>query len=58
MHAFTVQRTVQSARAMLDRLVKGMFAPNEVPPGFYSEISREMMLRPVQLRANARTPPS
>jgi pimeloyl-ACP methyl ester carboxylesterase len=45
--------TALSARAMLDRLVKGMFAPNEVPPGFYSEISREMMLRPVQLRANA-----
>lgn len=45
--------TALSARAMLDRMVKGMFAPNEVPPGFYSEISREMMLRPVQLRANA-----
>ena len=38
---------------MLKSMVKGMFAPNDVPPEFFSVLSREMMLRPVQLRANA-----
>jgi pimeloyl-ACP methyl ester carboxylesterase len=42
-----------SGRAMLNRLVKGMFAPNQIPADFFSALSREMMLRPVQLRANA-----
>ena len=45
--------TALSSRAMLNGLVKGMFAPAEVPPGFFSVMSREMMLRPVQIRANA-----
>jgi pimeloyl-ACP methyl ester carboxylesterase len=42
-----------SGRAMLNRLVEGMFAPTKVPVDFFSALSREMMLRPVQLRANA-----
>ncbi|MDB5742579.1 MAG: Alpha/beta hydrolase superfamily-like protein [Polaromonas sp.] len=45
--------TALSARAMLDGLVKGMFAPKEVPVNFLPTLSREMLLRPVQLRANA-----
>lgn len=45
--------TALSARAMLNGLVKGMFAPNKVPPKFLPILSREMLLRPVQLRANA-----
>lgn len=45
--------TALSARAMLKGLVKGMFAPNEVPENFLPTLSREMLLRPVQLRANA-----
>ena len=45
--------TALTGRAMLDRLVKGMFMPRQIPPGFFSVLSREMMLRPVQLRANA-----
>jgi pimeloyl-ACP methyl ester carboxylesterase len=45
--------TALSARAMLNRMVKGMFAPCEVPPGFFTVIPRELMLRPLQLRANA-----
>jgi pimeloyl-ACP methyl ester carboxylesterase len=45
--------TALSGRALLNRLVKGMFAPGEVPLGFFSILSREMMLRPVQIRANA-----
>lgn len=42
-----------TGRALLDKLVAGMFAPKPVPPDFFSWLSREMMLRPVQLRANA-----
>ena len=34
-----------TARALLDRTIRGMFAPNEVPPGFYPAVPREMMLR-------------
>jgi pimeloyl-ACP methyl ester carboxylesterase len=45
--------TALSARAMLNRVVRGMFAPNEVPPGFFDAVSRELMVRPLQLRANA-----
>jgi pimeloyl-ACP methyl ester carboxylesterase len=45
--------TALSARALLNRVVKRMFAPAEVPPGFYSAVARELMLRPMQLRANA-----
>lgn len=45
--------TAMSSRAMINKLVKAMFAPNDVPRGFFPALSREMMLRPVQLRANA-----
>jgi pimeloyl-ACP methyl ester carboxylesterase len=45
--------TALSGRAMIDRLVKVMFSPNDVPGDFFPELSREMMLRPVQIRANA-----
>ena len=45
--------TAVSARAMLGRVVKAMFAPNEVPARFHTTVSREMMLRPLQIRANA-----
>lgn len=40
-------------RLMLERLVKGMFAPCDVPEDFLRVVPREMLLRPVQLRANA-----
>jgi pimeloyl-ACP methyl ester carboxylesterase len=42
-----------SARAMMNRVVAAMFAPNKVPARFFPVLSREMMLRPVQMRANA-----
>jgi pimeloyl-ACP methyl ester carboxylesterase len=42
-----------SGRAMLNRLVQRMFAPADVPPDFFFALAREMMLRPVQIRANA-----
>ncbi|MBV9889768.1 MAG: alpha/beta hydrolase, partial [Rhizobacter sp.] len=42
-----------SARVMLDRLVHAMFAPQDVPPRYVATLSREMLVRPVQLRANA-----
>ena len=45
--------TALSARALLNKMVKMMFAPNQVPSNFFPLLSREMMLRPVQLRANA-----
>jgi pimeloyl-ACP methyl ester carboxylesterase len=45
--------TALSARMLLDGMVKGMFAPKKVPPTFIPLLSREMMVRPVQLRANA-----
>lgn len=45
--------TALSGRAMIDRLVKVMFSPNDVPDDFFPQLSREMMLRPVQIRANA-----
>jgi pimeloyl-ACP methyl ester carboxylesterase len=41
------------ARATITHMVKAMFAPNDIPPDFFPAISREMMLRPLQLRANA-----
>ena len=41
------------ARVSIKHMVKAMFAPNDVPPNFFPVISREMMLRPLQLRANA-----
>jgi len=45
--------TAISARLMLNRLVQAMFAPREVPGNFIPALSREMMVRPIQLRANA-----
>src|SRR4030095_16673752 len=42
-----------SARATLKGAVKGMFAPLEIPTHFFDTLSREMMLRPSQIRANA-----
>jgi pimeloyl-ACP methyl ester carboxylesterase len=45
--------TAVSVRLMLDKLVAAMFSPRDVPPGFLAALSPEMMLRPVQLRANA-----
>ena len=45
--------TPLAARAMLGKMVKGMFSPRPVPSEFNAVLSREMMLRPVQLRADA-----
>jgi pimeloyl-ACP methyl ester carboxylesterase len=45
--------TALQARLMLDKLVRTMFSPRDVPRRFLPTLSREMMLRPVQLRANA-----
>jgi pimeloyl-ACP methyl ester carboxylesterase len=45
--------TAWTARLMLNKLIKGMFAPRDVPPSFLPVLSREMMLRPIQIRANA-----
>nr|WP_236589250.1 alpha/beta hydrolase [Ramlibacter aurantiacus] len=42
-----------AARLTLDRLVRVLFAPGEVPPGFLRSVPRELLLRPVQLRAAA-----
>ena len=45
--------TPLAARAMLGKMVKVMFSPRPVPPAFGAVLSREMLLRPVQLRADA-----
>jgi pimeloyl-ACP methyl ester carboxylesterase len=45
--------TAVSARLMLDRVTRAMFAPQEVPGHFLPMLSREMLVRPLQLRANA-----
>ena len=45
--------TAVSARLMLKGLVRAMFAPRDVPANFMATLSREMMVRPIQLRANA-----
>ena len=45
--------TALSGRAMLNGLIKVLFSPSEVPANFLPTLSREMLLRPVQLRANA-----
>ena len=42
-----------AARLMLNKTVKGMFAPQPVPPEFLPALSREMLVRPMQIRANA-----
>ena len=45
--------TAVSARLLLKRMVKAMFVPEEVPADFLPTLSPEMLVRPVQLRANA-----
>ena len=45
--------TALSSRALIGKMAKAMFAPKDVPDNFFAVLSREMMLRPVQLRANA-----
>jgi pimeloyl-ACP methyl ester carboxylesterase len=45
--------TALASRLMMNGAVKAMFTPNAVPPEFFPALSREMMLRPQQLRANA-----
>jgi pimeloyl-ACP methyl ester carboxylesterase len=41
------------ARFLLGRTVKAMFAPQPVPADFLPTLSREMLVRPSQIRANA-----
>jgi pimeloyl-ACP methyl ester carboxylesterase len=41
------------ARMTLNKTVKAMFAPQPVPPDFLPKLSREMLVRPSQLRADA-----
>ena len=41
------------ARLTLERSIKAMFYPKPVPPGFLPMLSREMLVRPLQLRADA-----
>ncbi len=45
--------TALAARLLLGRAVEKMFAPCEAPAHFLPLLSREMLVRPVQLRANA-----
>jgi pimeloyl-ACP methyl ester carboxylesterase len=45
--------TALTSRAMIGRVARKMFAPNEVPADFFDFVSSEMMVRPVQIRANA-----
>ncbi|MDB5843365.1 MAG: Alpha/beta hydrolase superfamily-like protein [Polaromonas sp.] len=45
--------TAVSGRLMLKKMAESMFSPRELPGNFFPIISREMMLRPGQLRANA-----
>ena len=42
-----------TARLMLNRAIRSMFAPAEVPDGYVETLSREMLVRPSQLRATA-----
>lgn len=42
-----------TARATIDATVRGIFAPAKVPHGFYHALPRELLLRPLQLRATA-----
>jgi pimeloyl-ACP methyl ester carboxylesterase len=42
-----------SARLMLGRAIRGMFAPFVVPAGYVATLSREMLVRPSQIRATA-----
>lgn len=45
--------TALSARATLDTAIEQIFAPEAVPAIFMPAVSREILLRPSQLRANA-----
>ena len=45
--------TALSARALLGPMMKATFAPRDIPPDFFPRLSREMLLRPSQLRASA-----
>lgn len=45
--------TALASRAMLNKAVSAMFMPRAVPGRFFSAVPRELMLRPIQLRANA-----
>lgn len=45
--------TAIASRLGLKTAVRGMFAPKDVPAGYIATVSREMMVRPVQIRANA-----
>ena len=45
--------TALTSRAMFGRVTEAMFAPNPVPAAFFDWVSSEMMVRPVQIRANA-----
>lgn len=42
-----------TARLLLTRTIKIMFGPAPMPEHFYDDVSRELMLRPVQIRATA-----
>jgi pimeloyl-ACP methyl ester carboxylesterase len=42
-----------TGRLLLKRAVKAMFSPADVPHDFFDVVSREMMLRPLQIRATA-----
>ncbi|GJE43684.1 alpha/beta fold hydrolase [Methylobacterium soli] len=48
---YTVSPVV--GRVLLAGMIKGMFAPAEVPERFDREFPKDMMLRPLQLRASA-----
>ncbi|GJE42748.1 alpha/beta fold hydrolase [Methylobacterium soli] len=48
---YTVSPVV--GRLLLPGMIKGMFAPAEVPERFDREFPKDMMLRPLQLRASA-----
>ncbi|WOD14691.1 alpha/beta fold hydrolase [Paraburkholderia kirstenboschensis] len=42
-----------SGRLLFKRTVQAMFAPAPIPYGFFKSVAREMVLRPVQIRAEA-----
>jgi hypothetical protein len=42
-----------TGRLLLKRTVKAMFAPAPMPEDFFDVMPREMMLRPIQIRAEA-----
>ena len=44
--------TALSARALIGPMIKATFSPRDVPPDFFPRLSREMLVRPSQLRAS------